>query len=69
MRGLREQMEIDGRLSQIGVGCVFAIEEGEPEMVFYDDLTGEVLDWEGVLKARADEIKECRKHVNIRRFL
>jgi hypothetical protein len=62
IRGLRDQMEIDGRLNQTGVGCVFAIEEGESEMVFYDDLTGKVLEWEWVLKARAEEIKEFRKH-------
>jgi hypothetical protein len=62
IRGLRDQMQLDGRLSNTGVGCVFAVEEGESEMVFYDDVTGEVLDWEGVINARAEEIKEFRKH-------
>ena len=35
---------------------------GECGMVFTDDITGAVLDWEGVVQARADEIKEFRKH-------
>ena len=62
LRGLRDQMVIDGRLHETGVGCVFAMEEGETELVFYDDVSGEVLDWDGVIEARAEEIKEFHKH-------
>ena len=62
IRVLHEQMQFDGRLSNTGCGSVFAVEEGETECVFYDDVTGEALDYEGVLKARAEEIKEFRKH-------
>jgi len=62
IRGLRDQMEIDGRLNNTSVGCVFALEQGEKELMFYDDVTGEPLDFEGVLKARAEEIAEYRKH-------
>ena len=46
---MMEQMEIDGRLNETAMGCVFAVEEGEAEFVFYDDLTGEVLDFERVI--------------------
>ena len=42
MRGLRDQMEIDGRLNKTGAGCVFEVEEGEREMVFTDEVTGEI---------------------------
>ena len=38
---LRDQMKMDGRMIDTGCGCVFAIEEGEREMIFYDDITGE----------------------------
>jgi hypothetical protein len=62
IRGLHDQMKIDGRLQDTGVGCVFAMEEGETEWVFYDDVTGETLDWEGVIKAREEEIEEFCKH-------
>ena len=62
LRGLRDQMITDGRLHEIGVGCVFAMEEGETELVFYDDVSGEVLDWDGVIQARAEEINEFLKH-------
>ena len=62
IRGLHDQMKVDGRLQDTGVGCVFAMEEGETEWVFYDDVTGEALDWEGVIKAREEEIEEFRKH-------
>ena len=55
-------MEVDGRLNNTGMGCVFAVEEGECEMIFTDDVTGEILDWDGVVQARAEEIKEFRKH-------
>ena len=51
-------MMIDGRLRDTGVGCVFAVEEGETELVFYDDLTGEALDFDGVVQARKEEIGE-----------
>ena len=32
LRGLRDQMEVDGRLNNTGMGCVFAVEEGETEV-------------------------------------
>ena len=43
-------------------GCVFAVEEGETEWTFYDDVSGEVLDFDQVMEARAEERKEFRKH-------
>ena len=36
---LRDQMRMDGRMIDTGCGCVFAVEEGEREMIFYDDIT------------------------------
>ena len=62
MKKLKDQMTVDGRLTETGVGCVFAVEEGESEMIFYDDLTGELLNFEQVIKARSDEIHEFRSH-------
>ena len=41
--------------------CVFAVEEGETEVVFWDELSGEPLDTERVIRARAEEIAEFRK--------
>lgn len=55
-------MEMDGRLCSTGVGCVFAVEEGEVEWTFYDDVSGEVLEFDGVIEARAEEIREFKKH-------
>jgi hypothetical protein len=57
-------MKWDGRLQETAVGCVFAIEEGEgcSEMIFWDDITGEPLSWEGVVNARKEEMEEFRKH-------
>ena len=60
LRGLRGQMEVDGRLNNTGVGCVFAMEEGETELVFYDDVSGELLDWDRVVEARAEKVE--RQH-------
>ena len=34
IRGLRDQMEVDGRLLNTGIGCVLAVEEGETEIMF-----------------------------------
>ena len=48
-------MVLDGRLRDTALGCVFAIEEGECELVFYDDLSGEPLDLEGVLRAKPEK--------------
>lgn len=62
IRGLREQMIMDGRLTNTGIGCVFAMGEGESELMFYDDVTGEVLDFEMAARAREDEVDQFRKH-------
>ena len=61
--GVRDLMKYDGRLNDTGIGCAFAVEEGElQELIFYDDVTGEMLDFDEVMKAWADEIREFRKH-------
>ena len=36
--GLRDQMKMDGRLRDSACGFVFAVEEGEAELIFYDDI-------------------------------
>ena len=60
--GLRDQMRLDGRIRDSGCGFVFAVEEGESELMFYDDITGEPLDFEKVIEARKEEMEEFRKH-------
>ena len=60
VRGLVDQLKFDGRLRDTGVGLVFAVEEGEKEIVFWDNVTGEPLDTEGVLEAREKELELSR---------
>ena len=51
IRGLHDQMIWDGRISKTGAGCVCAFEEGDAkEWIFWDEITGEPLDFEGVGK-------------------
>ena len=62
LRGLMDQMKWEGRIRDTAIGTVFAVEEGEVEYMFWDDITGEPLDTEGVIKARTEEMAEFRKH-------
>jgi hypothetical protein len=61
LRGLLDQMRYDGRLRDTAIGCVFAVEEGESEIMFWDDISGEPLSTERVIRARLEEIEEFRK--------
>jgi hypothetical protein len=61
LRGLLDQMGYDGRLKDTAIGCVLAVEEGETGIVFWDELSGEPLDTERVIRARAQGIAEFRK--------
>ncbi len=63
VRGLVDTMKIEGRLRETAVGCVFAVEEGETatEVMYWDDITGMPLDYEGVMAARAEELEVFRK--------
>ena len=62
LRGLVDQMKWDGRMRDTGLGLVFAVEEGEQEVMFWDSVSGQPLDFEGVLEARREELEEFRKH-------
>ena len=44
LRGLIDQLRYDGRLRDTAIGCVFAVEEGETEIMFWDEISGEPLD-------------------------
>jgi hypothetical protein len=46
LRGLLDQMRYDGRLRDTAIGCVFAVEEGESEIMFWGDISGEPLSTE-----------------------
>jgi hypothetical protein len=61
LRGLMDQLRYDGRLRDTAIGCVFAVEEGETEIMFWDEISGEPLETERVIRARAEEIAEFRK--------
>ena len=52
-----DHMKWDGRLIRTGVGCVFAVEEGESELMFWDDVTGKMLPPALVKKARQEELE------------
>lgn len=62
IRGFVDQLKLDGRIRDTGTGLVFAVEEGEQEMVFWNSVSGKPLDFEGVLMAREDEMQEFRKY-------
>jgi hypothetical protein len=63
LRGLLDQVRYDGRMRDTAIGCVFAVEEGETEIMFWGDTSGEPLDTERVIRARLEEIEELRKRV------
>ena len=58
LRGLINQMESDGRIQDGCLGAVMA----EEEAGVWDDMSGERLDWQGVKRARGEEISEVHKH-------
>ncbi len=61
LRGLLDQMRYDGRMRDTAIGCVFAVEEIESEIMFWDDVSGEPLSTERVIRARLEEIEEFPK--------
>ena len=70
IRGLNDQMKVDGRLTDEGLGAVCAVEEWRPDEenheeeigMFWDDMSGKELNPSLVRKAREDEMEEFRKH-------
>ena len=61
MRGMARGLRAQGRLNPGEEGIVMAVEENNWE-VFYDNLSGSMLDTETVRKARKEEIAEVHKH-------
>ena len=64
LHGLQNQMRNDGRLDYYSIGCMCAVDVGLPEYEgeFWDDISGKLLNKEGVIRARQDEMKEFREH-------
>jgi len=66
--GLKDQMRKDGRLCAGGLGAVCPVDEPEgvvfnyEDVEFYDDISGQPLPTQGVLDARAEEIKQFYGH-------
>ena len=63
MIGILNQMKRDGRIPEFGIGAIWPDDENQ-QMTgeAYDDVTGEELDYEGVIAARAEEVEEVHKH-------
>jgi hypothetical protein len=63
LKGVIEQMRIDGRIGNGGdVGAVMAEEQTMNWEEFWDDISGEPLDPLGVHNARKEEMAEIAKH-------
>ena len=62
LKGFIDQMRFDGRLRDTAIGCVFAVEEGEREIIYWDNLTGRPLDTKLVVEARANEMRKFQEH-------
>ena len=70
IRGLKDQMKVDGRMTDEGLGTVCAVEEWKRDEedyeedigMFWDDMSGKELNPSLVRKAREDEMEEFRKH-------
>ena len=58
IKGLIDQMRFDGRIRDTAVGCVFAVEEGEREIMFWDNVSGKPLRTELVVAARGVELQK-----------
>ena len=54
-------MRYDGRMRDTAIGCVFGVEEGETEIMFWDEISEEPLSTERVIRARLEEIEAFRK--------
>mgnify|MGYP006252291197 CR=1 FL=1 len=62
IKGLIDQMRFDGRIRDTAVGCVFAVEEGEREILFWDNVSGKPLRTELVVEARGVELRKFKEH-------
>ena len=63
IKGLKNQMRMDGRVIAGGIGNVMPAEEDSVEWgQYYDDISGEALNPQLVKKAREEEMREFKKH-------
>ena len=62
IEGLLRQMEEDGKLQRGCVGVIMAVDPLDDYTQYWDDVSGEPLDSEGVLAARKEELVEVHKH-------
>ena len=70
VRGLKDQMKVDGRMTDEGLGTVCAVEERKRDNESYeeeigrfgDDMSGKELDPEKVRAAREEEMKAFQRH-------
>ena len=70
LKGLIRQLKSDGRIATGSIGVSGPEEEAHnrelnaiwPEGVAHDDVSGEPLDYDKVMEARAEEIREIHKH-------
>jgi len=62
IKGFIDQMRFDGRIRDTAIGYVFAVEEGEHEVMFWDEVTGQPLDTRLVVEARAKEMTKFSTH-------
>ncbi|MCP2505128.1 MAG: hypothetical protein NLN65_07530, partial [Candidatus Poseidoniaceae archaeon] len=57
LKGLIDQMKLDGRIQQDGIGLVMPEEEKA-----WDDVSGDPLEFKKVIEARTEELQEFSKH-------
>ena len=62
IKGFIDQMRFDGRIRDTAIGYVFAVEEGEREVMFWDNVTGQPLDTRLVMEAREKEMAKFATH-------
>ena len=55
-------MEDDGRITKGCVGSIMAVDTQDDYRQFWDDVSGEPLDREGVLEARKEELPHMHRH-------
>ena len=62
IEGLVSQMEEDGKIVKGCIGVLMAVDPLDNYRQFWDDVSGEPLDPEGVLQARKEELVHVHKH-------
>ena len=62
IEGLVSQMEEDGKIEKGSIGVIMAVDPLDNYRQFWDDVSGDPLDPEGVLQARKEELVHVHKH-------